>query len=113
MADQKELADVIESRSLSRREFLTRVAMLGLLASAGKFVLDDPTRAMAATSSGGTAIQPLPTTIIEAGRRLRDGSLRGCANRRVAYIAIGYEQAVQSLSEPASVKSIQPIGASS
>lgn len=75
MADQRELADVIESRILSRRELLTRVAMLGLLASAGEFVLADPTRAMAATSSEGTAVQTLPTTIIEAGRQLRDGSL--------------------------------------
>ena len=75
MVDQRKLADVTESRLLSRREFLVRVAMLGLLSSVGKFVLDDPPRAMAATSSGGTAIQSLPTTITEAGRRLRNGSL--------------------------------------
>lgn len=75
MVDQRELADVVESRSLSRREFLTRVAMLGLLTSTGSFVLDDLPRAIAATSSEGTAVQPLPTTITEAGRRLRNGSL--------------------------------------
>ncbi len=71
MVDQRELADVIESRILSRREFLTRVAMLGLLTSTGSFVLDDLPRAIAATPGGAIA----PTTIIEAGRRLRDGSL--------------------------------------
>jgi hypothetical protein len=39
--------------------------------------------------------------------------LKGCANRRVANVTMGYEEAVQSLREPPSAKSSQPIGASS
>ena len=75
MADQRRFADVTERQTLSRREFLSRAAMLALFSSAGSFVLDSPSRAMATTPSEGIAIQQAPITIAEVGKLFRDGSL--------------------------------------
>src|SRR5215212_4646298 len=75
MADQRSFADVTERQTLSRREFLSRAAMLALFSSAGSFVLSSPSRAMATTPSEGTVIQQAPITIAEVGKLFRDGSL--------------------------------------
>jgi aspartyl-tRNA(Asn)/glutamyl-tRNA(Gln) amidotransferase subunit A len=60
---------------ISRREFLARVAMLGLLCSTGNLVLDRPSRAMIQTPSGEIAVQQSPLTIAKVGKWFRDGSL--------------------------------------